>query len=255
MATHFDKDLVSVIIPIYNSDRYISKTLDSVLNQDYKFLEIVLVDDCSTDDSELIINNYKKNNQNIVYHRLERNSGAAVARNKALELASGRYIAFLDSDDLWDKSKMRIQLELMKKTKAPICYTAIEMINENDILIKGKRDVKEILDYKFLLKNTMMATSSIVIDRDITGDFRMPLIRSGQDYATWLQLLRDGKEAYGVNEALVKYRVSNSSLSSNKWKSIKQVWSIQTYQEKLNPFFATFNTLFFIFNALKKHYF
>lgn len=254
MTKHYNNNLVSVVIPVYNSEKFLSKTLDSVVNQYYKNIEIILVDDCSIDKSKEIIKSYSKEYKNIVYHCLENNSGAAVARNLALELANGRYIAFLDSDDIWHPKKITKQLELMKQKNAGICYTAIEMIDENENLIKTIRKVLEEVDYNFLLKNTMLATSSVLIDRNIIGNFKMPIIRSGQDYATWLQLLRDGNIAFGINEALVKYRVSNASLSSNKWKSVYQVWSIQTRQEKINPALATINTLFFIMNALKKHY-
>ena len=99
----------------------------------------------------------------------------------------------------------------------------------------------------------MIATSSVVVDRTMLGDFRMPLRRSGQDYATWLQLLRNGVVAYGVDEALVSYRVGNASLSSNKFKSIQQVWEIQTKDEHINKFAAAFHVVCFVFNALKKY--
>jgi teichuronic acid biosynthesis glycosyltransferase TuaG len=250
----FNNEIVSVIIPVYNSEKYITKTLDSVLNQTYKLIEIVLVDDCSIDNSKQIINEYLKKHEHIVYHRQENNYGAAVARNKALELAKGRYIAFLDSDDLWYQQKIEKQLALMKQNNISICYTAVEMIDKNDKLIKGKRNVLEKVDYNFLLKNTMLATSSIVIDRKLIGNFKMPLIRSGQDYATWLLLMRNGTNAYGINEVLVMYRKGRNSLSSNKIKSINQVWNIQTKNEKINPLSATYNSICYAFNALKKHY-
>ncbi|MDN7226404.1 glycosyltransferase family 2 protein [Planococcus liqunii] len=254
MAKNFTNELVSVVIPIYNSEKFIIKSLDSVNNQDYKHIEIILVDDFSADNSKQIIENYMENNDNIVYLRLQSNSGAAVARNKALEIAKGRYIAFLDSDDIWYPEKISKQLELMTKENAGICYTAIEMINEENILIKDKRRVLEKVDYNFLLKNTMIATSSVVIDRNIVGDFKMPIIRSGQDYATWLKLMNNGTIAYGINEAFVQYRKSSNSLSKNKLKSIQQVWSIQRKYEKINTFHAFFNTMFFTINAIKKHY-
>lgn len=255
MKNFFDNKTVSVIIPVYNSGKYIDKTIDSVLNQSYEQIEIVLVDDCSSDNSKQIIENYTKKYTNIIFQQLEENSGAAIARNKAIELANGRYIAFLDSDDLWYPSKVERQLELMKRKNAAICFTAIEMIDENGELIKGKRNVVEMVNYNFLLKNTMLATSTIVIDRSITGNFKMPLIRSGQDYATWLLLMRDGIDAYGINEVLVKYRKGRNSLSSNKVKNIKKVWNIQTKNEGINPFSATYYSLCYAFNAFKKHYF
>lgn len=250
----YENKLVSVIIPVYNAEKYISETIESVLNQTYQEIEIVIVDDCSNDKSRQIIENYAVNYSNIVFHTQDKNYGAAVARNKALRIARGRYVAFLDSDDLWYPQKIERQLKFMKNNNAPICFTSIEMIDEKNNLIKGKRDVRKIVNYKFLLKNTMIATSTVVIDRNTIGDFQMPNIRSGQDYATWLQLMRNGTNAYGLNEVLVKYRVRSNSLSSNKFKSVKQVWNIQVNYEGLSKVNASFNTFCFIINALKKYF-
>lgn len=254
MKKSFVDNLVSVVIPVYNSERFLVDTIESVLSQTYKNIEIIIVDDCSKDNSFKIINSYMARNGNIKYHRFDENSGPAIARNKALELAKGRYIAFLDSDDIWNEKKIEKQIELMKNNNAAICYTAIEMIDEEGKLIKSKRNVNEIVDYKYILKNTMIACSSVVVDRYLTGDFRMPLIRAGQDYATWLLLMRDGTKAYGINEALVKYRRVRGSISSNKWKSLKKVWNIYTKCENIDPIRATYYSIFFVFNALKKYY-
>ena len=198
---------------------------------------------------------YQKEHPQIVYYLQEKNMGAGAARNKALELAKGQYVAFLDSDDIWLPDKINRQIELMKKTGSPFSYTAIEMMDENGETIKGKRKITETCDYKYLLHNTIIATSSVVIDRTVLGDFRMPLRRGGQDYATWLMLLRGGAVARGINETLVRYRVASGSLSSNKFKSIKQVWEIQTQDEKINKFSAFFHVMCFGFNALKKYLF
>ncbi|MBC7765540.1 MAG: glycosyltransferase family 2 protein [Hyphomonadaceae bacterium] len=251
---YFDNAIVSVIIPVYNSEKYIAKTLDSVLLQTYKCIEIILVDDCSTDNSQQKIATYLQKHPNITYHRLATNAGAGVVRNKAIALAKGRYIAFLDSDDLWYPQKIEKQIALMQQGENAICYTAIEMIDENDQLIKGKRDVLEKLDYKSQLRNTMLATSAIVVDRLVTGDFTMPVTRIGEDYATWLFLLRNGRQACGINEALVQYRRCSQSLSSNKLKSIQTVWHIQVKHERINPFCATYNVICYAYNAFKKHY-
>ena len=246
--------LVSVIMPIYNAEKYLVETLNSVFNQSYQNIEIILVDDCSTDRSAAIVSEMKTTHPEIVYYRQEKNMGAGAARNKALELAKGRYVAFLDSDDIWIFNKIQKQLGLMKEKKAVFSYTAIEMVDENNNIIKSKRNIKEICDYKYLLHNTIIATSSVVIDRTTSGDFRMPLRRGGQDYATWLMLLRDGAVAHGINEALVKYRVASGSLSSNKFKSIKQVWEIQTHDEHINKISAIFHVISFCFNAFKKYF-
>lgn len=254
MGKMYIDGLVSVIIPIYNAEKYLIDTLESIFIQDYKNIEIVLVDDCSKDDSAKIILDIQQKHPEIIYHLQEKNMGAGAARNKALELARGQYVAFLDSDDIWIPGKISKQIELMKLTKSPFSYTAIEMMDENGEKLKGKRDIKEKCNYKYLLHNTIIATSSVLIDRSVLGDFRMPLRRGGQDYATWLMLLRSGTVAYGINEALVRYRVASGSLSSNKFKSIKQVWEIQTQDEKINKINAAFNVMCFGFNAFKKYF-
>ena len=130
MDRKFIEGKVSVIIPIYNAEKYLRKTLDSILVQTYKDIEIVLVDDCSNDDSANIIKEYIQKYPEIVYFLQETNQGAGAARNKALELATGQYVAFLDSDDIWYPNKVAKQLELMKKRNCPFSYTAIEMIDE-----------------------------------------------------------------------------------------------------------------------------
>lgn len=246
--------LVSVIIPTFNSDKFIKETLDSALSQTYPFMEIIIVDDCSSDSTQKIVGRYLQKYSNIKYKRLINNSGAAVARNRGLELAIGRFIAFLDSDDVWYPHKLEIQLKLMKQDSAPICFTAIEIIDENGRLIKGQRHVEPKVDYKFLLKNTMIATSTVVIDRKITGEFRMPLRRSGQDYATWLLLTRTGHIAHGINTPLVKYRKGKNTLSSKKIRNIKKVYQIQTMNEGIDPFNAIYNSLWYALNAFKKYF-
>lgn len=252
----FINGLVSVIIPVYNAAKVIRKTLDSVFEQTYKNIEVVLVDDCSTDNSKQIINEYAKTHDGIVYCLQETNQGAGAARNKALEIAQGQYVAFLDADDKWKPQKIEKQINLLKEKNGAFSYTAIEMINERDEIVKGKRNVKAEIDYKFLLKNTMIATSTVLIDRTIIGDFRMSTRRGGQDYATWLMILRSGIIAYGINEALEQYRVGNKdSLAGKKGKSIKQVWEIQTKDEHISKARAAINVCFFIANAIKKYLF
>lgn len=250
----YNNETVSVITPVYNVAKVIGRTLDSMLMQDYKDLEIVLVDDCSKDNSAEIIKRYQEEYNNIVYHKQEKNGGAAVARNTALNIAKGRYVAFLDSDDQWCEGKISKQLAFMKKKDAAICCTAMDCIDEDDKPLNSVRNVRERISYKFLLHNTMIATSTVMADRNKTGNFQMPLRRGGQDYATWLMLMRNGTICYGLNEVLTHYRVMSNSLSSNKWKSIRQVWEIQTQDEGINKVSAAINVCFFIANAFVKHF-
>lgn len=249
----FISDLVSIIIPVYNAQKYIKETIDSILSQTYENYEIILVDDCSTDNTANIIKQYSDNR--IVYHLQEKNGGAGVARNTALSIAKGQYVAFLDSDDIWESDKLEKQMNLHKENSACwFSYTGAYVIDEDSKKTNKIRKVKKSISYKKLLKNTMIITSSVLIDRNHCGDFRMSEIRSGQDYATWLMLLHKKGVAYGVCEPLCQYRVSSNSLSSNKFKSIKQVYNIQRRQEKINPISAAYNTCWFIFHAFIKHF-
>lgn len=252
--TRYTDNRVSVIIPVYNVANYIGRTIDSVLRQKYYDIEIVLVDDCSIDNSEEIIRQYQKSHPNIIYYRQERNQGAAVARNKALDLASGQYVAFLDGDDEWSSGKLEKQISFMKETNAAITCTALDTIDADGNSLGNRREVKEKIDYKFILKNTIIATSTVIVDRNQTGHFHMPLRRGGQDYATWLMLMRNGTVCYGINEVLAHYRVLPTSLSSNKFKSIKQVWEIQTMNEGINKFSAFINLFCFVSNAFIKRF-
>lgn len=250
----YNNHTVSVIIPVYNAEKFISDTIESVLNQEYKDVEIILVDDHSTDKSAEIIKKYQKHCLNVVYHRQDRNQGAAVARNTAMNIAKGRYVAFLDSDDQWCQGKLIKQLTFMAANDAAISCTAMDTFDENNQCLGKTRHVKPIIDYQLLLHNTMIATSTVIIDRNLIGDFQMPLRRGGQDYATWLMLMRHGRVCHGLNETLSHYRVQKNSLSSNKWKSIRQVWQIQTHDEGINRFVALFNVCRFSINGFMKHF-
>lgn len=246
--------LVSVITPVYNAEKVIAKTLDSIFKQTYKDIEVVLVDDQSRDKSADIIRHYQEKHPEIVYFLQPENKGAGHARNKALELAKGQYVAFLDADDIWKPEKIEKQVRLLQEEEGGFCFTAIEMIDGEDKVIKGKRAVKNIVDYKFLLSNTMIPTSSVMIDRCIKGDFRVHLRRGGQDYATWLMLLRDGSVAYGIDEALVGYRIDGESLSSNKLNSVRQIWEIQTQEERIRKVTVGWHIIKWCWNSVKKYY-
>lgn len=246
--------LVSVIIPVYNVEKYIDRTLNSIFAQTYDQIEIVMVDDQSSDKSAELIKRYQEEHPEIIYYLQPQNMGAGHARNKALELAKGQYVAFLDADDVWKPEKVEKQINLMREKNGSFCFTAIEMIDGEDNVIKPKRKVREKIDYKFLLSNTMIPTSSVVVDRIVIGDFRMHLRRGGQDYATWLKLLRDGSTAYGIDEALVGYRIDGESLSSNKLKSIQQIWEIQTQDEGISKIAAFFHIIVWTMNSIKKYF-
>ena len=245
---------VSVIIPVYKVAWVIENTIQSVQNQTYRDLEIILVDDCSPDNSAEIIKKMMVKDERIKYFKLDKNSGAAVARNKAIRESTGRYVAFLDSDDLWEPNKLEKELALMKDNDCGFVYSAIKMIDKDGNVTKDSTYVPTHLSYKTILTRTYIATSSVLLDMEKVGEFQMPLRRSGQDYATWLMLLRRVDYAYGIQEPLVRYRNSPGSLSSNKIASLKKVYSVQTKFEGINPIYAAFNTFCFGLYAFKKHF-
>lgn len=248
-----NKPIVSIITPVYNSERYIENTINSVRNQTFTEFELILVDDCSSDRSQEIIENIAKMDNRIRYILLEQNSGAAVARNTGIKAAKGRYISFLDSDDTWKVNKLERQLKFMEKNNYAFTYTSFETITEDGQVMQDKVDVPSQLNYEKLLKNTAIACSTVIIDRNIVGDFRMPLVRKGQDTATWLQLLRESvSNSYGLNEVLSSYRKVQGSISDDKISALKRTWNTYRNIEKLPFFKAMYYFVWYVFNATKK---
>ena len=246
--------LVSIITPVYKAEEVIGQTILSVEAQTYGNWEWLMVDDCSPDRCAEIIQEAAAQDSRIRYHRLKKNSGAAVARNAAIAMAKGEYLAFLDSDDLWMPTKLERQLAFMAKNDAAFSFTRIQMTDTEGRTVKTDIPIPETVDYKYLLRHTVIATSTVVVDRRKTGDFTMPLRRGGQDYATWLKLLRTTGRAYGLDECLTSYRTGGPSLSSNKLDSVRQVYTIQTEDEHIGRLPAALNTLCFCFYAFKKHF-
>lgn len=248
-----NKPIVSVITPVYNSEKYIENTINSVRTQTYTDFELILIDDCSADNSRAVIENLMKIDARIRYILLDQNSGAAVARNTGIEAARGRYISFLDSDDVWKSDKLEKQLNFMGKNKHAFTYTAYETITEDGKLIQEKVAVPSRLNYKQLLKNTAIACSTVIIDREMVGNFRMPLVRKGQDTATWLNLLRESVDyAYGFNEMLSSYRKVQGSISDDKVSALKRTWNTYRNIERLPFFKALYYFIWYVFNATKK---
>lgn len=246
------RDLVSIITPVYNAERFIKETVQSIIEQKYEKFELLLIDDHSTDNSFEIISSFAEADSRIKVLQTPSNSGAAVARNIGLENARGQYVAFIDSDDKWKKNKLKEQIEAMKKNKYSFTYTNFEMVSETNELIKEKVGLPEKLDYRELLKNTAIACSTVVIDRSVFGDFRMPEVRKGQDTATWLMLLRDGETAHLVNKVLGSYRIVKGSISSNKFQALKRTWNTYRNLEKLPLHQAIYYFISYSWNAFKR---
>jgi len=243
---------VSIITPSYKSDQFISEAIQSVLNQTYKKWEMLIVDDASPDNSNYTIEEYIQQDDRIKLIKLEKNVGAAEARNKALQIARGRYIAFLDSDDIWLPSKLEVQLDFMQHKGYAFTFSDYTPFSEDGkIYYHTIRAPKEI-DYIGYCKNTIIGCLTVVIDKEQVGEFRMPNIRSSHDMALWLLIMKRGFKAYGVNEILAQYRVVSSSNTANKHKAALEVWNVYRKVERLTFFKSTWYFVHYLYHAIKK---
>ena len=222
-----EKPLVSVIMPVYNGEKYIGKAVESVLAQDVS-LEILVIDDCSTDGTELAVMKYMESG-NIRYIRNEKNMGAARSRNRGVQAARGKYVAFLDADDWWDKDKLKEQIEMMELTGCVICSTGRELMQPDGHTTGKYIPVKERITYKDLLKHNSINCSSVLLKRKDALAFPMEHDDSHEDYITWLKILRRGGFAAGINKPYLKCRLSEGGKSRNKLKSAAMTYQVYKY--------------------------
>lgn len=249
----FIPGLVSVITPVYKAERFIEKTMASVLQQSYDQLEFILVDDCGGDQSVNLIAAKKTQDPRIQLLHHTENKGAAHARNTALSAARGQYIAFVDADDVWHEAKLAKQIAFMRDKGYGFTYTNFALASEDGEIIKPRVLLPKELGYWQLLKNTAIACSTVVIDRQQVGDFRMPLVRKGQDTATWLMLMRERNvTAYLLDEVLNTYRQVENSISSNKYQALKRTWHTYRQLEQLSLPVAGYCFVSYALNALKR---
>lgn len=248
------EEKISIITPVYNCEKLIEKTIKCVLNQTYKNWEWILVDDCSPDNSAVIIKKYAKEDNRIKYFKLNENSGAAVARNKALAESTGRFIAYLDADDLWKKEKLEKQIKFMSENNIGFSCTDYEKIDESGKSLNKIIRIPKKVNYNLFLRNTIIQTVGVMVDTEITGKelLVMPDIRRRQDAATWCQLLKNGFDCYEVPENLSYYRVVSNSLSSNKFKAVKMNWYWYRKIEKLPLWKACYCFIGYAFNGVRK---
>lgn len=221
------KDLVSIITPTYNCAKFIGATIESVLNQTYQNFEMIIVDDASKDNTEEVVKSFK--DKRIKYIRLSKNSGPAIARNRAMEEAKGKYMAFLDSDDLWKREKLEKQINFIKKNKYKIICSDYEQIDEEGNKLNKIIPCKKKVNYNGILLSCPVGNSTVFYDVSKLGKFKVPNIRKRNDDALWLQILKKEEYMYGQKEVLMEYRIRQNSVSSNKLSLIKYHW--QLYRE------------------------
>lgn len=245
--------LVSVIIPAYNAEKIVGFTLDSVINQTYKNLEIICVNDCAKDNTLNVLEEYAKRDKRIKVLSNEKNLGVAETRNNAFKAATGDYIAFVDADDIWHLEKIEKQLNLMLKKDYKLTYTSVQFIDNENNLTGQKFIVPEEVSFNKLLKQNVITLSSAMVSKDILKDRVFHDDHLHEDFIMWLEILKyDLDKAYGLKEILVNYRLTPGSKSRNKWKSLKMTY--QTYKHfKINWIKAHWCLMFYIIRSLRKY--
>jgi len=248
------QDKVSIITPSWNSEKYIKKTIESVQNQTYSNWEMIIVDDCSSDNTVKIVQEILKKDPRVRILKQNTNGGAAKARNRSLNEATGRYVAYLDADDIWKPSKLEKQIQFMNEHKCGFSCASYEVIDDEGNALNKEVHMLPSVDYVGFLTNNLLQTVGIIVDTSIVDKkyLVMPDIRRRQDAATWLQVLKAGYKCYGLNEVLAEYRRAENSLSSNKIKAVKGVWSLYRDIEKLSLPFSCYCFVRYAFLAVWK---
>lgn len=244
-------DMVSIVVPVYNAERFLPETIGLVQKQTYRDWELILVDDCSSDNGVAIVRQYAKDDTRIRLIQQEVNAGAARSRNLGISQANGRYLCFLDADDIWTSQKLEKELAYMKEKKAAFVFTGYEFADAKGEGLGKIVHVPETISYEQALKNTTIFTSTVMIDRDKIADtdIYMPQIAS-EDTATWWHILKKYQIGYGLDENLVRYRRTEGTLSSNKLVAIQRIWGLYRRQEKLSWCKSIYCMFFWAFRAV-----
>ncbi len=244
--------LISIIMAAYNAERTIEQAVTSVLNQTYKNFELLIIDDCSKDNTLSIAENFKQKDNRVKIIKNEKNSGVSYTRKHGLEEANGEWIAVLDSDDAWDTDKLEKQIQLQKETGGDLLYTGSAFMDNDGNPIDWYLHAPQKIEYKQLLKQNLISNSSSLVRKELYEKYYVSDDCMHEDFAVWLGILKSGKCAYGVDEPLLIYRLSKKSKSGNKFKAAKMNWNTYRYMG-LNVFAAFYYECWYIVNGLLKY--
>ena len=244
--------LVSVIMPAYNASKTIESAINSVLKQTVGDFELIIIDDCSKDDTVEKISALAQSDERIVVLLNEKNSGVAHSRNYGVSVAKGEWVAFLDSDDMWREDKLEKQLELVNTNpQAAITYTASSFMDWEGKPYSYIMPVNTTVDYKTLLRRNLLSCSSVMVKKNIIERYKMPSDNMSEDYAVWLMVLKEVGFAYGVNEPLLIYRLSKNSKSSSRIKAFRMHFNAYRYVG-YNVVYSLFLTALYTFYSVAK---
>lgn len=245
-------DLISIIIPVYNAEKFLKETVSSIQNQTYQNWELILVNDGSTDNSLQTAQKLAKTDQRIKVISIK-NSGAATARNTGINLAKGNYLCFIDADDLWLPEKLKKQLAFMQTKNCAFSFTGYEFADETGQPNGKKVHIPEKISYKQALKNTTISTITVMFDMHklSTTDIKMPNVEA-EDTATWWKILKKIDYAYGINEILSYYRRHPKTDSANKLIAAKRAWNLYRNVEKFSAIKSLYFFAFYALNATRR---
>ncbi len=244
--------MVSIITPAYNAARYIEQTMASVMAQTFNDWEMVVVNDASTDRTGAIVQQYSQQDARIRLIHPDEHIGPARARNLAIRSANGRYIAFLDSDDLWHRQKLERQMAFMANHGYAFTFTSYQRIKGPRARPLNVIHAPHAIDYQHYLKNTIIGTLTVMIDRHQTGPLKMPNIRSSHDMALWCDILKRGFKAYGLPETLAYYRILPGSNTARKLRAAQDVWKVYRDIEQIRFLPSVVNFLHYAYHATRK---
>ena len=210
---------VSIVIPVYNCEKYIETAVNSVLNQSFSDFEIVIINDASTDGTSSILQSLQEKDSRIRVIEQKKNLGVAKTRNKAFEYCRGKFIALLDADDFWFENKLKEQLEMQKKTNADLVYCSYAIVNENGERICDDFIVPETTNLKSTLVQSVINCSTALFKAELVSDFRFREDYYHEDLVFWIDLLRSGIKVYGVKSVLAAYRLVEGSRAADKFRS------------------------------------
>ena len=249
-------DIVSIIMPVYNGEKYLEKSVYSVISQSYKNWELIIVDDCSSDRSRDILKKLKLLNNSINVIFLEKNLGSSGARNKALKVAHGKFIAFLDCDDIWEKNFLEEQIRFLKEKNATLVYSSYKIINEKEEEVLRPYLVKDKIEYKDLLKYDSIGMLTALYDtQKIKKEyFDTTLGSTRDDYVYWLKMMKKIEYAYANPEILAKYRIHENGVTSKKYKMIIPQFKVYYKNEKLGLLRTLYYLLWWGIHGIKKYY-
>ena len=242
---------VSIILPNYNSSKTIVSTINSIIQQKYKHWELIIIDDCSDRTTKNILSKYKKIKKIKIFY-LKKNRGAAYCRNLAIKKSQSDYIAFIDSDDLWNKNKLKLQIKFMKKNNYLFSYTYYKTFKMKNS-IKKNIIVPKKFNFKSFTKNTSIATSTMIIKRFIANNMKFSNTKICEDYYYKCQLLKKIGFAYCYPNYLSEYQIREDSMQSNRMRNLYWIWKINKNFNKFNIFDNLISILFISLNSIKKY--